>query len=160
MWTAVRFGKYEGKTLPQIVLTDPDWFFWACDSGAFKNRGALADEAKVVSLRARTIRVQGTVDVRIDRRDRLASVDVRPGNRYSLIDMSLARGFAGGMDKTGARMLVDAVRDYVFGGQRSTRRRRSSSTTSIISRFLRCAVDEPPWRVKLRKATKVRTTSR
>ena len=27
-WTIILFGKYEGKTLPQIVLRDPDWFFW------------------------------------------------------------------------------------------------------------------------------------
>ncbi len=28
-WTIVEFGKYKGKTLPQIILNDADWFFWA-----------------------------------------------------------------------------------------------------------------------------------
>ena len=28
MWTTFPFGKHQGKTLPQIVLDDPDWFFW------------------------------------------------------------------------------------------------------------------------------------
>jgi hypothetical protein len=28
-WLQLRFGKHEGKTLPQIVLSDPDYFFWA-----------------------------------------------------------------------------------------------------------------------------------
>jgi len=28
IWTTVPFGKHQGKTLPQIVIDDPDWFFW------------------------------------------------------------------------------------------------------------------------------------
>jgi hypothetical protein len=27
-WTVVPFGKYESRTLPEIVMLDPDWFFW------------------------------------------------------------------------------------------------------------------------------------
>jgi hypothetical protein len=27
-WSAVPFGKYAGKTLPEIVVRDLDWFFW------------------------------------------------------------------------------------------------------------------------------------
>ena len=26
-WSTVRFGKYEGKTLPKIIVLDFDWFF-------------------------------------------------------------------------------------------------------------------------------------
>jgi hypothetical protein len=29
MWTIVDFSKHKGKSLPQIILHDPDWFFWA-----------------------------------------------------------------------------------------------------------------------------------
>jgi hypothetical protein len=29
MWTTLQFGKHSGKSLPQIVIDDPDWFFWA-----------------------------------------------------------------------------------------------------------------------------------
>jgi hypothetical protein len=29
MWTRLSFGKHKGKILPQIILTDPDWFYWA-----------------------------------------------------------------------------------------------------------------------------------
>ena len=28
VWTTFPFGKHRGKTLPQIILDDPDWFFW------------------------------------------------------------------------------------------------------------------------------------
>jgi hypothetical protein len=30
MWGEVNFGKWrdKGKTLPQVLVADPDWFFW------------------------------------------------------------------------------------------------------------------------------------
>ena len=27
-WSVVPFGKYSGKTLPEIIVRDLDWFFW------------------------------------------------------------------------------------------------------------------------------------
>jgi hypothetical protein len=53
IWTTVKFGKYSGKTLPQIVLTDPNWFFWAADI----LYGPLATEAETLKRRARGIRI-------------------------------------------------------------------------------------------------------
>jgi uncharacterized protein (DUF3820 family) len=41
-WTAVPFGKYKGKTLPEIVFRDIDWFFWMLP----KLYGKLAEEAQ------------------------------------------------------------------------------------------------------------------
>jgi hypothetical protein len=26
-WTALTFGKHADKTLPQVVIADPDWFY-------------------------------------------------------------------------------------------------------------------------------------
>ncbi len=52
-WTVVPFGKYKGKTLPEIIVRDPDWFFWA----APKLYGKLADEAEELARRARTIKI-------------------------------------------------------------------------------------------------------
>ena len=52
-WTIVPFGKYEGKTLPEIVLRDLDWFFWVLP----KLYGKLADEAQELASKARAIRV-------------------------------------------------------------------------------------------------------
>lgn len=57
MWSEVNFGKWagEGKTLPQVLIADPDWFFWAVSEGAF--RGALANEAARLARRARAIKL-------------------------------------------------------------------------------------------------------
>ena len=41
------FGKYQGKTLPEIIVRDLDWFFWVLPN----LYGKLAEEAK--SLRER-----------------------------------------------------------------------------------------------------------
>jgi hypothetical protein len=56
-WTAVRNGKYEGKTLPQIIFLDPDHFFWAVEIDIFKNNKTLASEAKKLNYKARNIRI-------------------------------------------------------------------------------------------------------
>jgi len=57
MWREVNFGKWagKGKTLPQVLVADPDWFFWAVSEGAFK--GALANEAATLARRARAIKL-------------------------------------------------------------------------------------------------------
>jgi hypothetical protein len=52
-WTVVPFGKYKGKTLPEIIVHDLDWFFWALP----KLYGKLADEAQTLARNARAIRV-------------------------------------------------------------------------------------------------------
>ena len=47
-WTIVNFGKYKGKTLPQIMFIDPDWFFYLMEQNAFEKHGPLVDEARDV----------------------------------------------------------------------------------------------------------------
>jgi len=37
-----RRRKYEGKTSPQIIFSDPDHFFWAVEKDIFKRDGVLA----------------------------------------------------------------------------------------------------------------------
>jgi hypothetical protein len=54
-WSKVSFGKHAGKTLPQIVFADPDWFFWAVEPSLF--RGSLKAEAEKLNARARCIRI-------------------------------------------------------------------------------------------------------
>jgi hypothetical protein len=36
------FGKYKGKTFPEIIVRDPDWFFWVLP----KLYGKLREEAQ------------------------------------------------------------------------------------------------------------------
>jgi hypothetical protein len=48
----VPFGKYKGKSFPEIIVRDPDWFFWALP----KLYGKLAEEAQELARKARAIR--------------------------------------------------------------------------------------------------------
>ena len=52
-WSAVPFGKYKGKTFPEIIVQDPDWFFWVLP----KLYGKLAEEAKELARKARAIKI-------------------------------------------------------------------------------------------------------
>jgi len=55
-WTTLYFGKYKGKTLPQVLFIDPDWFFWAIDEGIFNDKSeALKTEAGELEWKARNI---------------------------------------------------------------------------------------------------------
>jgi hypothetical protein len=47
------FGKYTGLTLPQVLFTDPDYFFWV--TGVLK--GALGIEAEQLARKACRIRI-------------------------------------------------------------------------------------------------------
>ena len=50
-WTVIDFGKFEGKgmTLPQIVFTDPDWFFHMSPAKA-RNTGRSGTTTRVKGL--------------------------------------------------------------------------------------------------------------
>ena len=52
-WSAVPFGKYKGKALPEIIVRDLDWFFWAVP----KLYGKLAEEAEELARNARAIKI-------------------------------------------------------------------------------------------------------
>jgi hypothetical protein len=52
-WSVVPFGKYQGKSFPEIIIRDPDWFFWALP----KLYGKLAEEAQELARRARSIKI-------------------------------------------------------------------------------------------------------
>jgi hypothetical protein len=54
-WSILNFGKHKGKSLPQVILHDPDWFFHAYENEYFK--GSMAREAQELYRRARSIRV-------------------------------------------------------------------------------------------------------
>jgi hypothetical protein len=54
-WIIVTFGKYLGKSLPQILVSDPDWFFWMRP----KLYGRLGDEAQELARKATAIKIPG-----------------------------------------------------------------------------------------------------
>jgi hypothetical protein len=56
MWSIISFGRYKDKmSLPEVVLHDPDYFFWASDTCAFYKRGfpeagGLAEKARYIKI--------------------------------------------------------------------------------------------------------------
>jgi hypothetical protein len=78
MWTKVNFGKHFGKTLPQVILSDPNYFFWAANI----LYGPLATEAKILERRARNIEIQKPkpklweVEYRWDRDNRFLGIGI------------------------------------------------------------------------------------
>ncbi|MCX6929227.1 MAG: hypothetical protein NT154_39315 [Verrucomicrobia bacterium] len=130
-WTELMFGKHAGKTLPQVVFADPDWFFWAYECGALERHG-MQDEAEAVYSRATRIRIpqddgQSLVaEYALCHKDgRFANVELvlesrplhqgsSPTMRLPVFDLSVPRRFCA-YDKSGCRALVDALKVYLFG---------------------------------------------
>lgn len=127
-WTKINFGKHKGKTLPQIIFDDADWFFFAYENGYFKN--GLAYEAFELYRKARSIKVPqrngqrmlveyvidkptgkfGTMNLISDGLC-LAHLNVSP-----VIDFFTPRAYAG-YDKTGYKNFVLALKAILFGSQ-------------------------------------------
>lgn len=131
-WTALNFGKYEGKTLPQVLFTDPDWFFWACEEGVLEQHGYKA-EAEKLKKRAKIIRIPN--DAKGEREaeyiihpstKNVTDVDFVPkGQKYirgagdtirtKVIDLSVPRSVQN-YDKMGCRLMIRAVKPVLFPG--------------------------------------------
>lgn len=56
-YTHLNFGKHASKTLPQVLLQDPNWFFWAAASGILHDRHYLASEATELIGKSQAIRL-------------------------------------------------------------------------------------------------------
>jgi hypothetical protein len=130
-WTIVNFGKFAGKkmSLPQIVLTDPDWFWYMADKKAFT--GTLAGEAEDIAEKAQKIRIPGksrkrwkvlnyltpegafshfdVFDVRADCHTGSARVQIT-----ELIDLSLPHRLKP-YDKKGGKALIKGLKFELYG---------------------------------------------
>jgi hypothetical protein len=131
-WTPLDFGRYSGKTLPQVVLSDPDWFFSAWEEGDFEVREPYTSQAKDIYRKATHIRVpQGgqeklVVEYTINVGSRKftgaelvpASRPHRPGAsptfRGDVFDLSALKGFVA-CDQLGRSLLVQSLKQCIFG---------------------------------------------
>jgi hypothetical protein len=136
-WTIVNFGKHKGKTLPQILFSDPDWFFWTGKKGVFKNKGTLNREADELNIKARHIKIPSrhgqnmVAEYIIDRPtmkfahmelvplDRPHHEGASPTFRKDVIDLSVPRQIIP-YDKLGCSHMLSSVKYYLFGNE-STR---------------------------------------
>lgn len=137
MWTEVDFGKWRGsgKTLPQILVADPDWFFWALEEGAFK--GTLSMQAQKLARRARGIKLpsalSGTHCVQhwISHDGKYARFDIVEQDRGQhhgsstemrrpTLDMEFPRGIKQ-YDKLGCKQLLKSFKYHWFEGKPFTK---------------------------------------
>ena len=123
-WTTVGFGRYADRnmSLPQIVLIDPDYFFWAYKTRAFT--GALAVEAEVIYPRARAIRVPYEVEY-VHQNGKVVGLQPKYGSSTpSNVDLAYPRQF-GNYDKLAYKNVMSRLKSMLFGDKkyRLTRKR-------------------------------------
>lgn len=141
-WTKLWFGKHKDKTLPQVLFSDPDWFFHAVETNIFGNKGRLAAEAKEIDKKVRNIRIPDKEgkdlvveyglhpsthkfgDLELVPRNRPKYDGAAITERMDVIDLSYPGKFAL-YDKGGYKILLSFIKKYLFGGSsyRMTRRR-------------------------------------
>jgi len=133
-WTKIDFGKeHKGKTLPQVLFTDPDWFFWNIKNHKFGNNGPGLDrEAIYLNAKARRIRIpqdkfKDHVAVykihqptgkfgRLDLSTRSELVDQQSDvfQVMDVFDLSVPNQISN-YDKTGNRNFLSSLKYYLFG---------------------------------------------
>jgi hypothetical protein len=133
-WSTLHFGKHQGKTLPQIVLSDPDWFFWAIGHSIFREQ--IVEEAQDIARKATHIKIprpdpenwrfkyQFTSDGKFIALGIIPAKTANIESRYAMIDAWLDLSLIHRLqkyDKFGYRILLAKFRDYFFGGSNLTR---------------------------------------
>lgn len=131
-WAEVPFGKYQGKTLPQILFLDGDYFFWAYEDALFQDRGNLEKQADEIYNKSRAIRVpqssEGQIVVeyfihpisndfshfKLVPASRPDHQGASPTIRRPVVDMGLVREIKT-YDKSGYRRLVQDIKAMIFG---------------------------------------------
>jgi hypothetical protein len=144
-WTVIPFGKYEGKTLPEIILRDLDWFFWV----APKLYGKLAHEAQNLRRKVRAIKIPNRRGKKLEVEYRyemgggfygFAFVDATSGqysrwsNRLPYLD--LTRALRGKYDKRAGRILNRDFRIHYFGEHKRLTKQRCEEFFSDERNFI------------------------
>jgi len=133
-WSILWFGKHKGKSLPQVIFSDPDWFFWAMEKNIFKDKGKILQEANEINLKSKRIRIpqkgpeklvaeyaihpptKKFADMEILPASRPKHVGSTPTFRSDYIDMSIPREIAP-YDKFGCKLLISNIKYYLFGSK-------------------------------------------
>ncbi|MFA1738985.1 hypothetical protein [Lysinibacillus fusiformis] len=128
-WTVLDFGKkHKGKTLPQILFNDPDWFYWAYEEGVLKGK-VPHNEVQEIYGKSRNIKIpqedhhaefvfdgiRGVfADMKLVPSDRPKHEGSSQTQRLDRIDMALIR-FAKQYDKLGYSLLIPILKEILFG---------------------------------------------
>jgi hypothetical protein len=132
-WTTLPFGRHQGKTLPQVILDDPGWFFWILPRlyGRLKieadDLASKASKIKILRKNPRKWRVEfrfahgkrfcGFDIVRAD-----SFMDVKWSIRLPYLDLRLPP-FYKAYDKKGYKNLIRDFRALYFDGRNLTKKR-------------------------------------
>jgi hypothetical protein len=147
-WSTIPFGKYTGKTLPEILVRDPDWFFWVLP----KLYGNLASEAQDLARKARAIKIpksdQGVwrVEYRYEFGDRFCGFgfveasspeDSRWTTRRPYLDLTWP--FRGKKyDKRAGRIIIQDFRRHYFGERTRLTKARCEGFFNNARNFVFC----------------------
>ena len=132
-WTPLRFGKYEGYSLPWIILKDPDWFYWAFGKNLFRER--LDEEAAEIGRKSCSIKIPKSdpenwrIEYQFTYDDKFAGFSIideksaaHPSENSKIseyLDLSLPRRMKK-YDKFGNQLVLKNFRDYYFNGEKLT----------------------------------------
>jgi hypothetical protein len=145
-WSIVPFGKYKGKTLPEIIVRDLDWFFWAVPN----LYGRLAHEAQDLARKARAVKIpkkqgkKSAVEYRYEFGDRFSGfafvepdsfLNSRWATRLPYLDLSspLRRKK---YDKRAARIMIRDFRIQYFGEHKRLTKERCEKFFSNDRNFI------------------------
>lgn len=139
-WFTLDFGRYAGKSLPQVMFTNPDWVFWAVENDVFKRYPSLLSQVKDIAMKATRIKVPQSgdeilvVEHYVHRPTKKyshfnlvpISTPLHPGPsqayRQDVIDLSFARQICPN-DKTGNRNIVWSLKQ-AYSRDKPTRMNR------------------------------------
>jgi len=60
-WRVIDFGKHAGKTLTEILMEDPAWFYWGIDNNVFRHNTGFLAEASELSIKGRFIKLPQSI---------------------------------------------------------------------------------------------------
>lgn len=132
-WTTLSFGKHEGKSLPQVLFADPDWFFWAVENKALKS-AQLQAEAAQLWHKATHIKVPQSPGQKmmaehfihrptgkyshfeVVPEDRQPHAGASATIRQDVLDLRVPRLIAK-YDKTGNKSFISSLKHHYFGSK-------------------------------------------
>lgn len=131
-WTKLRGSKHDGKTLPQVMFSDPDFFFWGYEKGTLGSLWIPEREVedifkKACSIKIPECRVEDPVveyvihphsgdfsSMEIVPRERPRHMGTSQTERTDAFDMSIPRKFKHN-DKPGNKAFLRDLKYYLFG---------------------------------------------
>ena len=133
-WTTLKFGKHKGKTLPQVVLSDPDWFFWGVGRSIFRDQ--IAEKAQDIARKATHIKIpkpdpdNWRIKYQFTYDDKFVDLTIIPASTVHIdsshamigthLDLSLIHRIQK-YDKFGYRILLGQFRGYFLSASNLTK---------------------------------------